>query len=154
MINFFNTDNIDFMRQKPDKFYDLAIIDPPYQMVGNTFCTTSKQFLKNGAKGMHLDSRDTVKIDLGNRPSKNFWDELFRVSKNQIVFGMQYFTNYLPPHQCVIVWDKMNGESRFSDAEIIWTSFDLGTRIIKEYNKPKFQFQCGTIDSKSFRRLH
>jgi site-specific DNA-methyltransferase (adenine-specific) len=62
------------------------------------------------------------------------------VSKNQIVFGMQYFVEYLIPHQAVIIWDKGNGTNRFSDAEIAWTSFDTAVRIVNKWMQP-----CGRI---------
>lgn len=135
MINFFNVDCIEFMKSKPDKCYDLAIVDPPYGMVGNVFQMKSKNLMKNGAKSMRLDDNSsTIGFNLNKPPQKEYFDELFRVSKNQIVFGMQYFVNFLPAHQCVIVWDKVNGGSYFSDAEIAWTSFDTAVRLARIHN--------------------
>ena len=120
-----------------DNHFDLAIVDPPYGMVGNVFQMKSKQLMKNGAKSMRLDDNSSsIGFNLNKPPQKDYFDELFRVSKNQIVFGMQYFTKYLPPHQCVIVWDKVNGGSYFSDAEIAWTSFDTAVRLARIHNPP------------------
>jgi len=137
-IELYNEDNMILMARYPDNYFDLAIVDPPYGMVGNTFTTKDKKFTK-GFASARLDKPDSweTKLSLGGRPTQEYWDELFRVSKNQIVFGMQYFTNFLPPTQCVIIWDKMNGDNYFSDAEIAWTSFDLGVRICKIHNPTK-----------------
>ncbi|MFW5847539.1 MAG: DNA methyltransferase [bacterium] len=124
------------MRQKPDKYYDLAIVDPPYGMRGNTFQLKNKKFTK-GHSSAKLDKNNSkIGLSLSAPPGKKYFDELFRISKNQIVFGMQYFTKYLPSRQCVIVWDKMNGANYFSDAEIAWTSFDTAVRLARIHNPP------------------
>ena len=123
------------MKEFPDKYFDLAIVDPPYGMMGWTFRSKDKQWTKGFASAA-LDKSETsvAKISLGKRPNKLYFDELFRVSINQIIFGMQYFTNYLFPTQCVLVWDKQNGTNRFSDFELMWTSFNFGTRIINRWS--------------------
>jgi site-specific DNA-methyltransferase (adenine-specific) len=131
----YNQDCLEAMKLMKDNEFDLAIIDPPYGMVGNVFQMKSKKLLKEGQKSARLDDKKSnIGFDLNKPPDEIFFNELFRVSKNQIVFGMQYFTKYLPPHQCVIVWDKVNGGSYFSDAEIAWTSFDTATRIARIHN--------------------
>ena len=56
------------------------------------------------------------------RPGKEYFDAMARVSKNQIIFGGNYFSDYLPGPSCWIVWDKDNGRSHFSDCELIYTS--------------------------------
>ena len=128
-------DCMQLMAQYPDNYFDLAVVDPPYGMVGNVFQMQSKNLLKEGQKSARLDDKKSkIGFDLNKPPDKSYFKELFRVSKNQIVFGMQYFTKYLPPKQCVIVWDKVNGGSYFSDAEIAWTSFDTATRIARIHN--------------------
>lgn len=134
-------DCIDLMKHYPDKYFDLAVCDPPYGMLGNTFRVKSKQFT-NGFASSALDKSELseAKISLGDRPTIEFFSELYRVSKNQIVFGMQYFVEYLIPHQAVIIWDKGNGTNRFSDAEIAWTSFDTAVRIVNKWMQP-----CGRI---------
>lgn len=137
----YNEDCVEGMKRFPDKYFDLAVCDPPFGMLGNTFRVKSKQFT-NGFASSALDKSELseAKISLGDRPSTEFFSELYRVSKNQIVFGMQYFVEYLIPHQAVIIWDKGNGTNRFSDAEIAWTSFDTAVRIINKWMQP-----CGRI---------
>ena len=112
----YNMDCMEGMRQYPDKYFDLAIVDPPYGlgkklkprggMIGNSF------------KGMGADSWDA------EPPTKKYWEQLFRVSKNQIVWGGNYFIDYLKPTQCFLIWDKMNGTNPMADAEFAWTSIE------------------------------
>jgi site-specific DNA-methyltransferase (adenine-specific) len=64
-------------------------------------------------------------------PDKRYFDEMFRVSKNQIIFGGNYFMEYLPSSPCWIVWDKDNGASYFADCELVWTSFKTAVRKVK-----------------------
>ncbi len=128
-ITLYNFDNMELLKQTPDNYYQLSIVDPPYGMLGETFVRTAK-----GKYGAIDGTTNRPKISMGHRPNKNYFNELFRVSKNQMIFGMQYFVNNLYTHQCVIVWDKINGKSKFSDAEIIYTSFDFGVRICKIHN--------------------
>ena len=97
-INFFNCDNIEFMKTKPDNYYDLAICDPPYG-IGDKF---------KGGKTGKMNFNEVVEKDWDKVPSKEYWNELFRVSKNQIVWGGNYFD--LPPSRCFIVWDKKISE--------------------------------------------
>jgi len=141
MITITNEDNMQLMARYPDNYFDLAIVDPPYGMLGNTFRVKSPQFT-NGFASAALDKSELseAKISLGERPTQEYFDELFRVSKNQIIFGMQYFVQHLIPHQAVLIWDKKNGTNRFSDFEIAWTSFDTATRIVNRWMQP-----CGRI---------
>jgi site-specific DNA-methyltransferase (adenine-specific) len=107
---------IEGMKMYPDKYFDLAIVDPPYGlgkklkprggMIGKSF------------KGMGADSWDA------EPPTKEYWEQLFRVSKNQIVWGGNYFIDYLKPTQCFLIWDKMNGTNPMADAEFAWTSIE------------------------------
>lgn len=131
----FNTDCIELMKRYPDNYFDLAVVDPPYGMIGNVFQMKSKNLLKEGQTSARLDDKNSsIGFDLNKPPGQECFDELFRVSKNQIVFGMQYFTPFLPKTQCVIVWDKVNGGSYFSDAEIAWTSFKTAVRLARIHN--------------------
>ena len=135
MITITNEDNIELMARYPNNYFDLAIVDPPYGMIGNVFQMKSKNLLKEGQTSARLDDKNSsIGFDLNKPPGQEYFNELFRVSKNQIVFGMQYFTPFLPKTQCVIVWDKVNGGSYFSDAEIAWTSFETAVRIAKIHN--------------------
>ena len=65
-------------------------------------------------------------------PDKSYFDELFRVSKNQIIWGGNYFP--LPPTRCVVVWDKMQPWENFSQVELAWTSFDLPAKLVRISN--------------------
>jgi site-specific DNA-methyltransferase (adenine-specific) len=134
-------DCVKALKRFNDNHFDLAIVDPPYGMEGNKYCTTNKKFVKKGYAVAGIDRGGVTGFSLGNRPSQEYWNELFRVSKNQIVFGMQYFTNFLPPKQCVLIWDKKNHNSRQSSAEIAWTSFNYGVRIF-------------TFDHRSIEKTH
>ena len=134
-INLHLGDSLEAMKEYPNNHWDLAICDPPYGMRGNVFSLKTKKFIKEGHKCARIDGNvDGVGLSLSAPPKEEYFDELFRVSKNQIVFGMQYFTQHLPSHQCVIVWDKVNGGSYFSDAEIAYTSFDTAVRIARIHN--------------------
>jgi site-specific DNA-methyltransferase (adenine-specific) len=115
-INFFNCDNIEFMKTKPDNYYDLAIVDPPYGIGfsdyerGSSGKKVKERYTKNGKKDW----------DKGI-PTQEYFNELFRVSKNQIIWGGNYFD--LPPTQCFIFWYKQNPVPNFADGELAWTSF-------------------------------
>ena len=119
-INFYNIDNIEFMKTKPDNYYDLAVVDPPYG-IGDKF---------KGGKTGKMNFNEVVEKDWDKVPSKEYWNELFRVSKNQIVWGGNYFD--LPPSRCFIVWDKKISEDfTLAMAELAWTSFDKLAKIIR-----------------------
>lgn len=119
-INFYNIDNIEFMKTKSDNYYDLAIVDPPYG-IGDKF---------KGGKSGKMNFNEVVEKDWDKVPSKEYWNELFRVSKNQIVWGGNYFD--LPPSRCFIVWDKKISEDfTLAMAELAWTSFDKLAKIIR-----------------------
>jgi len=113
------------MAQFPDKYFELAIVDPPYG-IGEKF--------KGGATGK-MNFNEIVNKDWDKAPSKAYFDELFRVSKEQIIWGGNYFN--LPPARCLIVWDKKISED-FSLAmfEMAWTSFDKLAKIFR-YSNPK-----------------
>jgi site-specific DNA-methyltransferase (adenine-specific) len=135
----YNMDCVEGMKHYPDKYFDLAVVDPPYVMLGNTFRIKNKKFT-NGFVSSAMDKGKDAKIEFGLRPTIEYFSELYRVSKNQIIWGMQYFVEYLLPHQCVLIWDKGNGTNRFSDAEIAATSFDTAVRIVNKWMQP-----CGRI---------
>jgi len=119
-INFFNVDCIEFMKTKPDKYYDLAIVDPPYG-IGDKF---------KGGKTGKMNFNEIVNKDWDKVPATEYWEQLFRVSKNQIVWGGNYFP--LPPTRCFIVWDKLISEDfSLAMAELAWTSFDKLAKIVR-----------------------
>jgi site-specific DNA-methyltransferase (adenine-specific) len=119
MINLHHIDCMEYMARYPDNYFDLAIVDPPYGIGAN------KMTLGNGKNKIYRGEKDW---DL-EIPPKPYWIELKRVSKNQIIWGGNYFE--LPPSKCWVVWDKNNGKSDFADGEMAWTSFNKPMRIKK-----------------------
>ena len=119
-FSFYNGDCMDLLKQTPDKYYELCIVDPPYG-IGDKF---------KGGKTGKMNFNEVVEKDWDKVPPMEYWDELFRVSKNQIVWGGNYFP--LPPSRCFIVWDKQISEDfSLAMAELAWTSFDKLAKIFK-----------------------
>ena len=119
-INFYNIDNIEFMKTKPDNYYDLAIVDPPYGIDINN-------------SGTHFKEKYEVKDWDKNTPTTEYFEELKRVSKNQIIWGGNYFLDRLGNCKCYIVWDKKIAEDMsFAMCEMAWTSFKNGAKIYKK----------------------
>lgn len=124
MIQITNEDNMELMARYPDKHFDLAIVDPPY---GIGIDGQKKSVNKNPKH----NRKEHAKKNWDNSiPSKEYFDELFRVSKNQIVFGGNYFTEYLYPVKGWIFWYKGQNDLTMSDGELIWTSLPIVTRQI------------------------
>jgi len=126
-INLFNGDNLEALQEMEDNQYDLAIVDPPYGVdTGSAFQGSGK--LKN--RTLNLDTKiqrwDTA-------PSAEYFEQLFRVSKQQIIWGGNYFD--LPPTRCVIAWDKVQPWENFSGWEMGWTSFNKPAPIFKFDNR-------------------
>ena len=116
----FNEDCIAGMKRYPDKYFDLAIVDPPYG-IGDKF---------KGGKTGKMNFNEIVNKDWDKIPSDEYFAELQRVSKNQIIWGGNYFN--LPPTRCFIVWDKIISEDfSLAMAELAWTSFDKLAKIYK-----------------------
>ena len=121
-------DCMEFMKGIPDKYYELAIVDPPYgigivEQFKKTIKSNTSMFnLSNGIIGSEWD---------GSIPDESYFIELFRVSKNQIVWGGNYFTEYLPPKMGWILWDKGQRDFSLADGELAWTSFDKALRIFE-----------------------
>lgn len=106
------------MRGFKDKEFDLAIVDPPYGIDIETSGTYFKQFKTKGWDN--------------STPSSEYFEELKRISKNQIIWGGNYFLEHLGSTKCFLIWDKMIGEGMsFADGEMAWTSFKKPTRIKK-----------------------
>ena len=116
MMNITNEDNMLLMARYPDKYFDLAIVDPPYGIGVN---------MNAGRKKDTRSKKRVIKKWDNTTPLSDYWMELFRVSKNQIVFGANYFTEYLPNSMGWVFWDKcVAAGCSFSDGELIWTSFN------------------------------
>jgi site-specific DNA-methyltransferase (adenine-specific) len=129
-INFFNCDNIEFMKSKPDNYYTLAIVDPPYGL---------GKKLAHAGNGKNSQSKFTDEFLQKNWdekvPPKEYFKELFRVSKNQIIWGGNYFD--LPPNRGFIIWDKMVYIPTMSQIEQAWVSEDRLPKLVKINNTDK-----------------
>jgi site-specific DNA-methyltransferase (adenine-specific) len=114
---------MDFLKSAPDKSFDLAIIDPPYGIGENGDRNASRSALAVSADYKAFSGKD---IDA---PPVEYFNELRRVSKNQIIFGANHFISRIPfDSSCWIVWDKKNGNTDFADSELAWTSFPTAVR--------------------------
>lgn len=123
----FNTDCMRMMREMEDKTFDLAIIDPPYG-IGESGKTNGTRSKLAKSKNYHQGKKDWD----NEPPPPEYFKELFRVSKNQVIFGANHFIDRIPhASPCWIVWDKKNGATDFADAELAWTSFSSAVRIAK-----------------------
>ena len=124
MINIYNIDCMTALKEMQDNQFDLAIVDPPYGigMGKKHFKTKSSKTKPTNYKNKNWDN---------DIPTKEYFKELKRVSKNQIIWGGNYFVENLKNSSCWVVWDKDNGESLHSDCELAWTNFTTGVRKIK-----------------------
>ena len=124
-MNITNEDNMELMARYPDNYFDLAIVDPPY---GINIVTEFKKQTDNSSS-MMKGINGIIGGEWDNKiPSKEYFKELKRVSKNQIIWGGNYFLDYLNATRCFISWDKMNGTNNMADFELAWTSFDKSCR--------------------------
>lgn len=112
-----NMDCMEGMKSYPDNFFDLAIVDPPYGL-GDDKLTSGGTWAAKYKKG-------DAAWDIAPDPS--YFIELFRISKNQIIWGGNYFE--LPRNRCFIVWDKISHLPTMADCEYAWTSFDKNAKI-------------------------
>lgn len=145
----YNMDCMEAMRQMPDNAFDLAVVDPPYGIGADNFkngAGASKDGGKLYSTAVKMKNRlNTGSGKLKNRllnqsdcswdsepPQKEYFNELFRVSKNQIIWGRNYFD--LPPTRGIIVWDKVQPWENFSQVELAWTSFDCPAALFKMCN--------------------
>ena len=124
-IQITNEDNMQLMARYPDKYFDLAIVDPPYGIKRDGSIKTTS---KHGGRKAH-----TFKGWDNEIPNEKYFNELFRVSKNQIVWGANYFTQYLPKSMGWVFWDKGQRICN-SDGELAFTSFQVALRVA-EYNR-------------------
>lgn len=141
---FYNKDCMEGMKEFPDKFFDLAIVDPPYGIgvFSMTFTNGGKQrsykantgFTTKGGK-VFTDKRDYSHLcDWDIPPGQEYFDELFRVSQRQIIWGGNYFQ--LPPSKSWIVWDKRCNDKMtndFADCELAWMSRGMGVARVCRY---------------------
>jgi site-specific DNA-methyltransferase (adenine-specific) len=129
-IEITNEDNMLLMARYPDKYFDLAIVDPPYGI--GEHGGKIRHGDKSSAKGFKKQSKYTKKLWDLTPPSKAYFIELIRVSKNQIIWGGNYFIKDLDNTSCFLVWDKKGADkSDFADCELAWTSFKTSVRQFK-----------------------
>jgi len=122
-ITLYNADCMEVMKTFKDKQFDLAIVDPPYGININS----SGVLGHYGGRGKTWDSKI---------PSKDYFDELKRVSKNQIIWGGNYFIEYLSNTRCFLIWDKQQPHDiSFASCEFAWTSFDESAKTF--YMRPQ-----------------
>lgn len=125
-IQLHNCDCLEFMANVPDKHFDLAICDPPYGI--------GEDGKKNHSRGNKTNSKKYTPKEWDSKPpKKEYFEELKRVSKNQIIWGANHFVEKIPNANtsCWIVWDKENGGNDFADCELAWTSFNTAVRKFK-----------------------
>lgn len=132
-----NDDCMKVMRNYPDKYFDLAVVDPPYGSGGWKFARESRfggrfdKYLQDCHDGRKVGGKIRKKIvSWDYAPGEDYFQELFRVSKNQIIWGGNYFN--LPPNRCFLVWRKTNIPENFSMAmvEYAWCSYNDNAKII------------------------
>lgn len=132
-ITITNEDNMEMMKRYPDNYFDFACVDPPYGLGKRLSDGGGK--LKNTPMALLYKNKDWDVL-----PKKEYWDELFRISKNQIVFGANYFLEYLPNTRGFVCWDKNNDLPTMSACELIWTSLDKPSKIIKKSSQDLNRF--------------
>ena len=118
MLTITNEDNMQLMARYPDNYFDLACIDIPYGL--------GDKLTQGGTWASKYKKGDA---DWDVLPNENFFNELFRVSKNQIIWGGNYAN--LPPTRCFIIWDKVAQMDTMADCEFAWTSFDKNAKIFR-----------------------
>ena len=127
----YNIDCMEYMRQFPDKHFELAVVDPPYGESCN---------LKGGSSGSGTNGWSGKMLKANNwneSPSEDYFKELFRVSKNQIIWGANHFIGKIPFNfSCFLIWDKGQRDFSLADGEMAWTSFSSSARFFN-YSRAK-----------------
>jgi len=122
MIQITNEDNMQLMARYPDKYFDLTIVDPPYGIERFKNVTSNPS-----DKDVHAKRFQRMETVNNEKPNDNYWNELFRVSKNQIIWGANNFQ--LPPSEYFIVWNKKQTVENFASAEYAWTNVKKPAQI-------------------------
>jgi len=118
-------DCVTALKRYADNHFDLAIVDPPYGL-GDRLSKGGGAF-KNSPMRVLYETKDWDVL-----PTTEYWNELFRVSKNQVVFGANYFLEFLPNTRGFVCWDKKQEMQTLSACELVWTSFDKPAKIMKK----------------------
>ena len=127
MIQIYNEDCLKAMEKMPNDYFDLAICDPPYGM--------KRLGMQSGGESIKMKHFKRCLLGWDIRPSKKYFDQLIRVSKNQIIWGGNYFTEDLFESRCWICWDKKQPFKTFSQIELAWTSFSCVSPIFYYDNR-------------------
>jgi len=120
MITATNEDNMLMMARYPDNYFDLAIVDIPYGL--------GDKLTQGGTWASKYKKGDA---DWDKLPTKKYFDELFRVSKNQIIWGGNYAHKFLTSNRHFIIWDKLSHMPTMADCEYAWSSLDSNAKIYK-----------------------
>lgn len=127
----FNEDCTPALQGYPDHFWDVGLLDVPYGIdASNMKLGEGKNSRWSGPKPYKRGDWDKT------APGPEYWQQLFRVTKHQVIFGANHFISLIAPHvdidaSCWVVWDKNNGDTSFADAELAWTSFETPVRLLK-----------------------
>lgn len=154
LAGLYNCDCMEAMREYPDKYFDLAIVDPPYGSGGveewekkTRFGPRFDNYKKPGRTGGGYFKKHGKKIiDWDIAPGKEYFDELFRISKHQIIWGGNYFNEHLPSNRNFIIWRKLTISESFTMAmaEYAWTSLNGNAKV----------FECTPQGTKAEPRFH
>ena len=124
MITITRENNMELMARYPDNYFDLAIVDPPYGILNKT--------KRGGDHKFNMDEYSQWDV----KPDDEYFNELFRVSKNQIIWGANYFCEFLPSGTGWLFWNKLNGlDNCFSDGEFAFSSKGVQSKY----------FECSTF---------
>ena len=118
MITLTNEDNMELMKRYPDNYFELAIVDPPYGIERFKKVTNNPS-----SKDVHAKRFQNMQTVNDTKPSNEYWNELFRVSKHQIVWGANNFT--LPESEYFLIWDKKQAMPNFARCELAYVSMSL-----------------------------
>lgn len=150
----YNCDCMSFLRDCEDKAFDLCIWDPPYGINANKMGMGGTATNRRTARRMykeHTEEKKKGRLNSGGGklkgrllnqstfdwdnaiPTKEVFDEVFRVSKNLIIWGANYFG--MPPSRCWIAWDKVQPWENFSQIELAWSSFDMPAKLFRFDNR-------------------
>lgn len=144
MIELLHIDCMEYMATLPDKAFDLAIVDPPYG-IGEHGVGINRH------RGGNVFTEFTPKKWDNSIPKKEYFIELSRVTKNQIIFGGNYFTDFIKPSMGWIFWNKLMGGD-FSDGELAYTSFNRALRMFTK--SPEKNYSTNRTSAAKWKRIH
>lgn len=125
LITFIHGDCMEFMENCRGNEFDLAVVDPPYG-IGSRLSDGGGKLKNTPMAALYREKEWDV------LPQSKYWEDMFRVSKNQAVFGANYFLEYLPNTRGFVCWDKKQDMPTLSACELVWTSFDKPAKIMRK----------------------